>query len=523
MLNRLELVASNPVPFDPIPGALAAAASDPGALFEAGILAELRHIRANDPARFARLRADAKALRVPVGEFDRLTAPAADTAAQSAMFADVEPWPSPVNGADLLGEVCDALQRHVIADDATIHAAALWAVHTHLLDVATVSPIANITAPEKRCGKTVLLNALAKIVARPLVTSNIAPAALFRSIELWSPTLLIDEVDSFLRDNDEARGILNSGLYRESAFVIRCVGDDHTPTRFSVWAPKALCGIGKLADTLADRSIPLRLRRKTVSERVESLRHADKAQWSRLCARIVRWANDNRAKIAAARTFPIANMHDRANDCWEPLLVIADAAGGSWPKLAREAAMRLHGVEGEAPSVNAELLTDIREAFEAARTARLSSAELLERLTADSEAPWATWNHGKPMTARQLAKRLGDFGIQSQNMRDGLRVVKGYESDAFADAFSRYLLADAPFSSATPLQPHNSAVSCGFVSATHPLPVADENPEKTALQRHCSGVADSDPLPEKKEAVCPRCAGEGCRWCEHATPHGASA
>ncbi|MBN0430718.1 hypothetical protein JTM52_36020, partial [Pseudomonas aeruginosa] len=94
---------------------------------------------------------------------------------------------------------------------------------------------------------------------RPMQVSNIAPAALYRAIELWSPTLLIDEVDAFLAAYDDARGILNAGFTRDSASVIRCVGDDHMPTRFNVWGAKALCGIGKIADTLADRSIPLRL------------------------------------------------------------------------------------------------------------------------------------------------------------------------------------------------------------------------------------------------------------------------
>ncbi|MNG24194.1 hypothetical protein D3C84_1088890 [compost metagenome] len=57
--------------------------------------------------------------------------------------------------------------------------------------------------------------------------------------------------------------------------MIRCTGDDHIPTLINVWGAKALCGIGKIADTLADRSIPLRTRRKLPGERVENLRHAD--------------------------------------------------------------------------------------------------------------------------------------------------------------------------------------------------------------------------------------------------------
>src|SRR5690606_23963001 len=134
----------------------------------------------------------------------------------------IEPWPLAVDGAALLDDVAAAIRRHVIADQPTINAAALWCAFTWLVDVVNVAPIANITAPEKRCGKTVMLGVLARLSCRPLTVSNIAPAALFRSLELWSPTLLIDEVDAFLSEHEEARGILNAGFTRDSAFVIRC-------------------------------------------------------------------------------------------------------------------------------------------------------------------------------------------------------------------------------------------------------------------------------------------------------------
>lgn len=181
--------------------------------------------------------------------------------------------------------------------------------------------------PEKRCGKTVLLGVLARLSCRPLAVSNIAPAALFRALQLWQPTLLIDEVDAFLAEHEEARGILNAGFTRDTAFVIRCVGDDHTPTRFNVWGAKALCGIGKIADTLADRSIPLRLRRKMTGERTVKIRHADPGAFAELVGKLARFALDNRDAVRFARPAEIEGLNDRANDCWEPLLAVAEVAG----------------------------------------------------------------------------------------------------------------------------------------------------------------------------------------------------
>jgi hypothetical protein len=131
-------------------------------------------------------------------------------------------------------------------------AAALWTVHAHALEAAGASPLLTLTSPEKRCGKTTMLLLLARLVPRALLSSNISPASLFRIVERYSPTLLVDEADSFLRDNEELRGILNSGHTRDAAFVVRTVGDEHEPRRFSTWAPKAVALIGRLQSNVVN-------------------------------------------------------------------------------------------------------------------------------------------------------------------------------------------------------------------------------------------------------------------------------
>ena len=424
MSNLAELIPEAiPAP-DPIADALAKIKEDPGAIFEPEALALLRQVRETDPARWARIRHGIKeAKTVSLADLDKLTSSASEAAAGTdELFPEVALWPDPVDGADLLEDLASIIRRHVIADPATVHAAALWAAFTWFVDVVNVAPIANITAPEKRCGKTVMLGVLARLACRPLAVSNIAPAALFRALELWTPTLLIDEVDAFLAEHDEARGILNAGFTRDTAFVIRCVGDDHMPTRFNVWGAKALCGIGKIADTLADRSIPLRLRRKLAGERTTKIRHADPAAFAELVGKLARFAIDNREAIRTARPAEVEGLNDRANDCWEPLLAVAEVAGGNWPRLARIAAATLHGLEEESPSADAELLADIRTAFTDKHASKLFGEDLLAALLADEEAPWATWNRGRPMTRRQLTARLEGFGIKSKDVRIGLGV-----------------------------------------------------------------------------------------------------
>jgi hypothetical protein len=256
-----------------------------------------------------------------------------------------------------------------------------------------------------------------------------------------------------------------------------------------VWGAKALCGIGKIADTLADRSIPLRLRRKLPGERTVKIRHADPAAFAELAGKLARFAIDNREAIRTARPAEVDGLNDRANDCWEPLLAVAELAGGNWPRLARIAAATLHGLEEDTPSIGAELLASIRDAFDNRRADRLPTADLLEALAEDEEAPWAAWNRGKPMTPHQLSKRLSEFGIKPTTFRVGLKTPKGYKREQFTEAFRRYLSAGTPATSATTQQASNHAAYSDFETATHGPAVADQNGLKASNGAGCCGVA----------------------------------
>lgn len=433
-------------------------ANDAGALYEPNVLSSLRLLHASSPADFARVRSRAKDSKlVTMAEFDRLTLPDDLVPSDDSLFPETVPYPAPVDGAELLGDIAATLAKYVVADAATIYAATLWIVHTWLIDHLTVTPIANITAPEKRCGKTVMLTMLGHLSYRPLPASNISPAAMYRAVQKWKPTLLIDEVDSFLRNNDETRGIIDSGSTRASAYVIRCVGDDSEPTRFSTWGAKALSGIGSLPDTIADRSIPLRLRRKTLREPVSNLRLADPLQWEQYRARIKRWADDNCSAVGTAPPARLEELNDRANDMWEPLFAIADVAGGDWPNLARQAALELHGGEEDTQGKGVELLANIRTVFERRETPNVLNADLLSALVGDPEWRWGAWNRGKPMTQRQLTKLLKGFDVSNHSVRTERAVNggRGYSRSDFEDAFARYL----PGAAGTPAQPQSEAPS----------------------------------------------------------------
>ena len=205
---------------------------------------------------------------------------------------------------------------------------------------------------------------MSRLCRDPLLASNITPSALFRSIEKWKPTLILDETDTFLKENEDLRGLINSGHTCSTAFVIRCTGDNHEPTSFNTFGAKLLAGIGNLPETIMDRAVVLRLRRKKLQdEKMERIRKTPDALFDELCRKQARFSADHPKTIANANPAIPENLNDREQDNWEPLLAIAEAAGGHWPETARHAAVAL-SQNGDEQSSNAiKLLSDIRQIF----------------------------------------------------------------------------------------------------------------------------------------------------------------
>jgi putative DNA primase/helicase len=425
--------------------------------------------------------------------------PAADSGGRgrSLEIADIEPWPEPVDGAALLEELAQTICRYVVLDPAAADAEALWAVHTHAIEAAYLSPRLAITSPEKRCGKTTNLSLLGAFVARPLPTANMTTATMFRVIEAARPTLLVDEADTFLGGAEEMRGIINAGHCRASAAVLRTVEtpDGYEVREFSVWAPMAIAAIGRLPGTIEDRAVKIAMRRRRPDETVERLRFDRLDRLRPLAQRAARWVADHAATLAAADSAVPGELHDRAADNWRPLLAIADTAGGDWPERARRAAVSLTG-EGadDADTARAMLLADLRELFAGDPSGILFSRDILPALVKREDRPWPEYRHGKPITEHQLAALLKPLKISSKSVRRGPDTAKGYRAVDLADAWARYLPPLPADLSVTPSQPAESRGFCAAVSVTRRADVTDAKPPKAAESATCDGVTDAAPL-----------------------------
>jgi hypothetical protein len=395
-------------------------------------------------------------------------------AESNELLEGIEPWEYAVDGTELASTIINTFHRHTILPDGGDIALTLWALGTYCFNAFRIFPKLCLSSPEKRCGKTTTMETLSALAHRSLMASNVSASTLFRSIECWQPSLLIDEGDTFIDGNEELRGIINSGHTRSGASVLRCTGEDHEPKQFSTWAPMAISMIKTPPDTIKDRSVMVTLRRKMPGEHVTRLPIELGELFKGHRRQCQRWALDNLPILKTAEPDTPKVGSDRAEDNWWALLAIADQLGGEWPNRAREAMIVLEGNKtSDDEGIGPMILGDIQSIFKDKRAHKISSEDLVNALIDLEERPWCEWKHGKPMTKVSLARMLKPYGIKSKKFRDGYSTKNGYDLDGFQDAFHRYLpvgdtlLGQFPISNGTTEQPSNGGACSVPTSKTN--------------------------------------------------------
>ncbi|MDP2181391.1 MAG: DUF3631 domain-containing protein [Actinomycetota bacterium] len=287
---------------------------------------------------------------------------------------------------------------------------------------------------------------------RPLITTNCSPAALVRSITVDDPpTVLIDEADVVFGSRrvsdtgEDLRGIINAGHQRNRPYV-RWDMTTRTREDCPTFAMAMLASIGDLPDTIMDRAIVVRMRRRGPGEQLSPYRtRRDGPALHRISERLTAWADAHMSELEKAE--PHMPVEDRAADTWEPLVAICDLAGGVWPGRIRNACMVLVAFADSAlvdGSLGQKLIADVHDVFESSVSTFLTSREMVERLCALDESPWGDLQ----LSMNRLARRLQPYGIRPR--QDQSKAVRGYHRGDFADAFTRYLPSQTVQLSVTP-------------------------------------------------------------------------
>jgi putative DNA primase/helicase len=353
-----------------------------------------------------------------------------------------EIWPEPVTADEVMMEIIGILSRHLVMTPEEQLTVALWILHSHCVELARHSPFLSFESPTKRCAKSTAQSTVAVLVPRAMPMTHVTGASLFRLIHKDCPTVIVDELDLVIHRNRDLRVVLNASHCRTTAYIPRVV--DGSVVRFRVYGPKVLACIGRLPDTLQDRSIVINLRRKTPEEHVEPLPLHPESFYGSTHSKILRLMQDLKPLIAASNPTLPAGLNDRAADNWRPLLQIAEALGPEWLSIAMQTAVkisRMADIDSVDPAE--QLIRDIKGIFDQVHGATFLTADELHTRLLDIDAGlWAEFERGQPLTRARLGRMLTPFGIHSRVQRIGPRVVRAYHREDFADAFRRYCPAD---------------------------------------------------------------------------------
>ncbi|MFF5024184.1 DUF3631 domain-containing protein [Streptomyces collinus] len=359
-----------------------------------------------------------------------------------------------IDGAALLNEV-EAFHRrfNVFPHEAAYVAVVLWDAHAHLLDCFESTPRLAFLSPEPGSGKSRALEIVETLVPNAMAAVDASAAALFRAVagvDGKRPTILFDEIDTIFGpkagENEQLRGFINAG-HRRNRPMFRCVGDgaNQTVQAFHSYAAVAVAGLGYLPDTIRDRSVNIRMRRRAHNETIEPYRtRIHEKEGFALRDRLATWAEQISERVMNVWPAMPEGVTDRPADVWEPLLAVADAAGGDWPDRAREACVVLVAASkaNDKGSLGVRLLTDLRDHVMGGID-RLPTVAILDRLNALDDAPWADL-HGKPLDNRRLSRMLAEYmtadnePITSRNIKAAGSVLKGYYAADLHDAWARY-------------------------------------------------------------------------------------
>jgi putative DNA primase/helicase len=426
---------------------------------DAPLIAELAALSPLDYAK--RRKAAAERLGIRVTELDEAVKAARDSSPAESLYAhwDVEPSDQPIDAEGLVTDLTARICSHIAMAPEAALVTVLWVILTWVHKQAAIhSPILLVTSPEPNSGKSTLMGVVDYLVYRALSTVGVTAAALYRSIEKWEPTVIVDEADKLFINNDDLRQVVNSGWTRGQG-VLRCDGENNEPHLFPTFCPKAIGMKGmKLPDTTLSRSIVIGMERKRPGEQTASFRCQDDADFAALRRRLARYAIDNADALAKADPTLPPGFENRKAANWRLLLAIADTAGKAFGRKARAAAEKICGTV-VVSSTAIDLLADIRKILEPLESEgtepkeAISSAGLAVVLGNDPESQWSEFGKArKPITQKQIAALLKPFGIFPRTVHPPKLAAdaKGYERIWFKDAWRRYLDPETPPPSSDP-------------------------------------------------------------------------
>jgi Protein of unknown function (DUF3631) len=354
---------------------------------------------------------------------------------------DLEPWPEPVDVAELLGAIEAKFRRYVVATDAIVTVSTVWAPFTYVAEVATHAPKLVFTFPERDAGKSMAQDVLYWVVLRPYAAVEATGAAVYRIVDRLRPTLLLDEADTLFARRNVLAHIINDSWANNRRKVPRVASGGKTVEEFDVYGAQLISMKGlRMPDTVLSRSIVCLIWPKLASELVEEFTYQDDDEFRIIRRKLLRFAIDNAVALRAAKPEFPPGFNNRIRVNWKMLLAIAELAGREWPERVRNAALELE-TDRDEPSEAIRLFQGLQDVW--GKVEKWTSESLCKALAKHPSGEYADFRGKGPITPHQLAALLRPFGIRPiHNLHPTGRSGKnqgGYRRVQFENAWARLL------------------------------------------------------------------------------------
>lgn len=363
--------------------------------------------------------------------------------------------PGPTDFArTVLDDIRDWFGRFIrTVDTGDLDLLTVWAAHTHLVNETYTTPRLLVDSPVPGSGKTTALEHLSRLCLNPVQMASISSAPLLtRMLANEVRTILIDEADRALDPKKDGvgdlLGILNSGYKRGGSrpVLVPAKGGAWDVEEMPTYAPVAMAGNApELPEDTKSRCIRVLLLPDFAGTAEESDWELLDEAASELGAMLAKWADKVRDEVRSERPALPEVVKSRGRERWLPLLRVAAAAGGRWPGVVSELAIRdveriAHerdeGLAVQKPHVT--LLHHIHDVWIRGEVF-VPTEDLIARLIARYPHNWGfSSGFGKDLTAQRMGRMLvRSYNIFSFREPDGER-RRGYRIDAFAPAFAGF-------------------------------------------------------------------------------------
>jgi hypothetical protein len=352
---------------------------------------------------------------------------------------DVEPYAGNVNGLELVNELISIIKSHIILKENEAVAIAYWILQTYNIEAFTFAPRLLIISPEKRCGKSTLLQLLELLCYRSWPVGNCTSAVLFRMIEKEQPTVLIDEADSFFHKSSEMRNIIDVG-FQKKFNVMRSAGMNFEQVKlYRVFSMMAIASINNLSDTIMDRGIKIEMKRKLTEENIQPLRaRAQETRFQQIKQKCRKLMLDIGEQAGSIFIDYIEGLSDRACNVWEGIIAIATLIGDRERAICAAKEIYISSSD-DTESIKNILLRHILKIFENHNFEDISSSVLVSDLISIDGGPWSEYPNGKPLTAHKLARLLKEYKIRTFQKNVNGSNTNHYRYSCFTEIFERYI------------------------------------------------------------------------------------